>query len=164
MKEKNIKSILEKKEKEKENQSKIINEINENNNVNKIKSINNNTKLDNILKKFNFVIIKDKPLLSFLLIFFILLILIILILNFIFKKKKIKKKINIKKIKNKIDISNKFINQVNDSKSKDISYFKKYEIGENFNKFNNLKLYYNQNDNRIFVQGENGKLYRNLSN
>ena len=160
----NIKSILEKKEKEKENEKKVLNEISENNNVNKIKKINIKTKFDEFLKKNNFEIIKGKPLISFLLIFLILLILIIVIFNFIFKKKKIKKNNTIKKIESKIDISNKFKIQQNNSKSKDISYFKKYEIGENLDKFNNLNLYYNQNDNRIFVQGKNGKFYRNISN
>ena len=62
--------------------------------------------------------------------------------------------------KNVLDFSKSIIKQVNDSEATYPGYFNRYKIADTSH--TNLETYSNKNDIRDFVQGADGKFYRNL--
>lgn len=62
--------------------------------------------------------------------------------------------------KNVLDFSKSIIKQVNDSEALYPGYFNRYKIADTSH--TNVETYSNKNDIRDFVQGADGKFYRNL--
>ncbi len=61
---------------------------------------------------------------------------------------------------NMLNVNKSILKQIKDSKSKLPKYFKKYKIADT--EHDNVDVYKNQYDKRTFVQGADGKFYKNL--
>ena len=61
---------------------------------------------------------------------------------------------------NMLNVNKSILKQIKDSKSKLPKYFKKYKIADT--EHDNVNVYKNQYDRRTFVQGADGKFYKNL--
>lgn len=61
---------------------------------------------------------------------------------------------------NMLNVNKSIIKQIKDSKSKLPKYFKKYKVADT--EHDNVDVYKNQYDTRTFVQGSDGKFYKNL--
>ena len=114
-----------------------------------------------------FGLIKNRPIISFILGFLIVLLfvyiiyrILLFILTILFKKKKERLR---KFVEKKIDIVDNINIQNNDSNNTNTDYFKKYQIIENSDEYLNYSLYYNYKDRRNFVQGDDNKFYLNLA-
>ena len=114
-----------------------------------------------------FGLIKNRPIISFILGFLIVLLfvyiiyrILLFILTILFKKKKERLR---KFVEKKIDLVDNINIQNNDSNNTNTDYFKKYQIIENSDEYLNYSLYYNYKDRRNFVQGDDNKFYLNLA-
>lgn len=61
---------------------------------------------------------------------------------------------------NMLKVNKSILKQIKDSKSKVPKYFRKYKIADT--EHDNVNVYKNQYDSRTFVQGSDGKFYKNL--
>lgn len=61
---------------------------------------------------------------------------------------------------NMLNVNKSILKQIKDSKSKLPKYFRKYKIADT--EHDNVNVYKNQYDRRTFVQGTDGKFYKNL--
>ena len=61
---------------------------------------------------------------------------------------------------NMLNVNKSILKQMKDSKSKLPKYFRKYKIADT--EHDNVDVYKNQYDKRTFVQGSDGKFYKNL--
>lgn len=61
---------------------------------------------------------------------------------------------------NMLNVNKSILKQMKDSKSKLPKYFRKYKIADT--EHDNVDVYKNQYDVRTFVQGSDGKFYKNL--
>lgn len=61
---------------------------------------------------------------------------------------------------NMLNVNKSILKQMKDSKSKLPKYFRKYKIADT--EHDNVDVYKNQYDIRTFVQGSDGKFYKNL--
>tara|TARA_B100000886_G_C20271468_1_gene427231 strand:+ start:239 stop:619 length:381 start_codon:yes stop_codon:yes gene_type:complete len=90
----------------------------------------------------------------------VILLIFIIYLIFFRKNKKASLDMIYAPTENMLNVNKSILKQIKDSKSKLPKYFRKYKIADT--EHDNVNVYKNQYDRRTFVQGADGKFYKNL--